>query len=61
MPELFVMCPQCGLNVKLAPGTPQINEGQCSHKQDDLIACPILGPILDAMRRATSLTERLEG
>jgi hypothetical protein len=58
MAELFVMCPECGLNAKLAPGEPQINdeEGLCKHRQNPM-ACPILGPILDAMRRAASRSD----
>ena len=54
MAELFVMCPECGLNAKLAPGEPQIkdDEGLCKHRQNP-VSCPILGPILDAMRRAS--------
>jgi hypothetical protein len=52
MAELFVMCPDCGLNAKLAPGEPPIKdeEGLCKHRQNPM-ACPTLGPILDAMRR----------
>ena len=41
MAELFVMCPDCGLNAKLAPGEPQIKdeEGLCKHRQNPM-ACP---------------------
>jgi hypothetical protein len=55
MAELFVMCPECGLSAKFAPGEPQIKdeEGLCKHRQNPM-ACPILGPILNAMRRAAS-------
>ena len=60
MAELFVMCPECGLNAKLAPGAPKIgdNEGQCLHGRDPM-ACPILGPILHAMLRVASPREQL--
>jgi hypothetical protein len=48
MAELFVMCPECGLNAKLAPGEPKIkdHQGLCKHRRSPM-ACPILGPILE--------------
>jgi hypothetical protein len=62
MAEMFVMCPDCGLNAKIAPGDLRVSddEGLCQHRQNPM-ACPILGPILNAMRRAASPREALGG
>jgi hypothetical protein len=56
MAELFVMCPECGLNAKLIVGDQQIKDeaGLCKHRQTPS-ACPILGPIVDAMRQTLSV------
>jgi len=50
MAELIVMCPECGLNAKMAPGALKIrdDEKECLHRH-----------ILNAMRRIASPNEQL--
>jgi hypothetical protein len=52
MADLFVMCPDCGMSVKLAQGDQHISydKGKCRHRQSP-IGCPTFGPLLNAMQK----------
>ena len=57
MAELFMMCPIPGLNAKLpSQAANQGEEGPVPAGETEM-ACPILGPILDAMRRRKATNE----